>query len=53
MIGCSREEYLSYLRKYISFYDSSIAESRFHPDMADKAIQVVASKRRRRHAAKS
>ncbi|GAX25115.1 hypothetical protein FisN_10Lu330 [Fistulifera solaris] len=54
--GCSREEYLACMKKYTADWHSAIAEGRFHPDMAAKAIQAVEAKRlRRRHrrAAKS
>ncbi|GAX25109.1 hypothetical protein FisN_10Lu313 [Fistulifera solaris] len=50
MAGCSREEYLAYLKKYTADWHSAIAEGRFHPNMAAKAIQAVEAKRlRRRH----
>jgi hypothetical protein len=53
---CSREEYLACMKKYTADWHSAIAEGRFHPDRAAKAIQVVQAKRLRRRlrrAAKS
>ncbi len=53
---CSREEYLAYMKKYTADWHSAIAEGRFHPDRAAKAIQAVEAKRLRRRlrrAAKS